>query len=97
MFGSKAEPWNQELNKLPQKRERKPASPLPCRHYFLALRTAPPSIKPPRVIKPRRLEGSGTLTAGVGTVSTEEMPYRGRGLFIPKVTLSSTHNEVEFD
>ena len=49
MFGSKAEPWNQEL-KTPQKRERKPASPLSCRHYFLALRTAPPSIKPPSVI-----------------------------------------------
>jgi hypothetical protein len=43
-----------------------------------ALRTVPPSINPPKVIKPRRLEGSGVVAVGVGTVSTEEIPYKGR-------------------
>jgi hypothetical protein len=44
---------------IEKNRERKPVSPLPCGVYFLAPRTELPSINPPRVIKPRRLEGSG--------------------------------------
>ncbi len=39
--GSKAEPWNQ-VSKTPQKRERKPASPLPCRHYFSSFADSTP-------------------------------------------------------
>jgi hypothetical protein len=58
--------------------ERKPAPSLPCINHLRALQATLPSINPPKVIKPRRLEGSGVVAVGVGTVSTEEIPYKGR-------------------
>jgi len=66
---------------IEKNRERKPFSPLPCVFYFLAPRTAPPSINPPKVIKPRMLEGSGVVAGGsFARVAVNETSLRNPGV-----------------